>query len=58
MDKIKITKAEIAELYDVTDEKEVTSEQPKETIANATFEDYTQMYDEAEYKKKRAEIDG
>ncbi len=48
-EKIKITKAEIAELYDITDDKQEVKE---ESNANATFEEYTQDYDEKEWAEE------
>jgi len=52
-EKIKITKAEIAELYDITDDevKEVVQDDGK----NATFEEYTEIYDKKQVKEIRDE---
>ncbi len=52
-EKIKITKAEIAELYDITDDevKEVSKDDGK----NAEFEEFTEIYDKEHEKEFREE---
>ncbi len=55
-EKIKITKAEIAELYDITDDESITPVDiaiEQRDQANATFEEFTQSYDEKERKEMR-----
>ncbi len=51
-EKIKITKAEIAELYDVIDDsvEKVTEEQIE---GNASFESFTEEYDKKQEKEFR-----
>ncbi len=58
-EKIKITKAEIAELYDVIDDDpEKQSFKVDNIQANATFEEFSQSYDEKEWKEMKEKEDG
>ncbi len=43
-EKISITRKEIEELYDITDD-EPKEEKKEESTANATFEEFTERYD-------------
>ncbi len=59
-EKIKITKAEIAELYDITDDEPITPVDiaiEQRDQANATFEEFSESYDNAEFKKAKEDID-
>ncbi len=56
-EKIKITKAEIAELYDIIDDdlKQPITSEPQEITANAEFEEFTEIYDKNQEKEFREE---
>ncbi len=54
-DKIKITKEELEDIYDIQEsptDKPKDSKQKEESSANATFEEFTEYFDEKELKEE------
>ncbi len=57
-EKIKITKKEIEELYDITDDDpEKASFKVDDISVNATFEEFTEIFDKEHEKEFRKEIE-
>ncbi len=48
-EKIKITRKEVDDIYDIEEPKE----EAQPTEANATFEEFTEYYDEKELKERK-----
>ncbi len=56
MEKIKITMKELTDMYDIDDSNiEIVPEKKEDNSANATFEVYTQEYDEKQMKEMKEE---
>lgn len=55
-EKIKITRKEIDELYDITQDEELTPpivDEITDDMKNATFEEYTELYDKKQEKEMK-----